>query len=206
MFKSLSTKILQHIIAQNSWASTILLPFAGKSVKVDIGLLHTSLMVLEDGNLAIAGETNISDATITIPPSLLMRLIAKDEAAKLQIKLEGDTHFATELAKVLSHMRWDYEDDLSKLLGDVPANKIGAFGRNAVNTAKATTINLADMLSEYWQEETPLIAKKRHVEQFNGEVDALRADAERLEKRLSKLSILYDASHDSNNPALGSVK
>lgn len=206
MLKSFSTKILQHVIAQNSWANNMLLPFAGKSVKVNIALLHTSFIVLENGSLAIAGETNIPDASITIPPSLLLRLIAKDEAAKLQIKIEGDTHLATELAKVFSQMRWDYEDDLSKIVGDVPANKMGELSRNNVNTAKATTINLAEMLSEYWQEEKPMIAKKRHVEQFNGGVDTLRADVERLEKRLNKLSRLSDVSRNSNNPALGSVQ
>jgi len=114
--------------------------------------------------------------------------MAKDEAAKLQIRVDGDTHLATTLAKVLSHVRWDYEDDLSKLTGDVSANKIGEFTRQSVSTVKDTAINLAEMLSEYWQEEKPLLAKKRHVEQFNTEVDTLRADVERLEKRLNKLA------------------
>ena len=44
------------------------------------------------------------------------------------------------------------------------------------------------MLFEYWQEEKPLIAKKRHVEQFNQDVDTLRADVDRMEKRLEKLA------------------
>jgi ubiquinone biosynthesis protein UbiJ len=43
------------------------------------------------------------------------------------------------------------------------------------------------MLTEYWQEEQPLIAKKRHVEKFIQEVDQLRDDVARLEKRLAKL-------------------
>ncbi|MDD2934082.1 MAG: SCP2 sterol-binding domain-containing protein [Methylotenera sp.] len=188
MFKQISTRLLQHLIAQNSWANDLLQPFAGKSVQLNIALVNTSLVILENGNLAIAGDTNIPDATITIAPSLLLRLIAKDEAAKLQIKIEGDTHLATELAKVFSNMRWDYEDDLSKIVGDVPAYKLGELRRQAVNTVKETGINLTEMLSEYWQEEKPMIAKKRHVEQFNAEVDILRADVERLEKRLNKLA------------------
>ena len=194
MLKGLSTRLLQHLIAQNAWANPLLQPFAGKSVQLNIALLNTSLVILENGNLAIAGETNVPDASITIPPSLLLRLMAKDESAKLQIKIDGDTHLATELAKVFSHMRWDYEDDLSKLVGDVPANKIGEISRHAVTTVKETTTNLADMLSEYWQEEKPMLAKKRHVEQFNAEVDTLRADVERLEKRLNKLTKLNTAN------------
>lgn len=194
MLKGLSTRLLQHLVAQNAWASPLLQPFAGKSVQLNIALLNTSLIILENGSLAIAGETNVPDAVITIPPSLLLRLMAKDESAKLQIKIDGDTHLATELAKVFSHMRWDYEDDLSRLVGDVPANKIGEFSRHAVTTIKETTTNLADMLSEYWQEEKPMLAKKRHVEQFNAEVDTLRADVERLEKRLNKLTKLNTAN------------
>lgn len=198
MFKALSTRFLQHLIAQNSWANAMLRPFAGKSVQFDIPPVSTSLVILENGSLAIAGETNIADATVTIPPSLLLRLIAKDEAAKLRIQIEGDTHLATELAKVFSNMRWDYEDDLSKLVGDIPANKIGQLGRHTAKTLQETSINLAEMLSEYWQEEKPMIAKKRHVEQFNSQVDTLRADVERFEKRLTKLTQLYAPNTDAN--------
>ncbi|HEY9269246.1 MAG TPA: SCP2 sterol-binding domain-containing protein [Methylotenera sp.] len=188
MLKQLSTHIIQHLLAQNEWSAPMLRPFASKAVQLNFVLFKTSLVILENGNLAIAGETNLPDATITIPPSLLLRLMAKDESAKLQIKVDGDTHLATTLAKVLSHVRWDYEDDLSKLTGDVSANKISEFTRQSVSSVKDTAINLAEMLSEYWQEEKPLLAKKRHVDQFNTEVDTLRADVERLEKRLNKLA------------------
>ena len=199
MLKQLSTHIIQHLLAQNEWAAPMLQPFASQSVQLNFVLLKTSLVILENGSLAIAGETNVPDATITTPPSLLLRLMAKDESAKLQIKVDGDTHLATALAKVLSHVRWDYEDDLSKLTGDVSANKIGEFTRQTVSTVKDTATNLAEMLSEYWQEEKPLLAKKRHIEQFNTEVDTLRADVERLEKRLNKLTKNLNTSTDPNS-------
>jgi len=188
MLKEVSTHVIQHLLAQNAWSAPLLQPYASQSVQLNFVLFKTTLVILEDGSLAVAGETAAADATITIPPSLLLRLIAKDEAARLQIRVDGDTHLATVLAKVLSHVRWDYEDDLSRLVGDVPANKIGEFARQTAGSAKDTVTNLAEMLSEYWQEEKPMLAKKRHVEQFNAEVDTLRADVERLEKRLNKLA------------------
>jgi ubiquinone biosynthesis protein UbiJ len=188
MLKALSTRLLQHLISQNSWANNLLRTFAGKAVQFNVSFISASLVILENGNLAIAGETNIPDATVTIPPSILLRLLAKDENANRQIKIEGDTHLAAELAKVFANMRWDYEDDLSNLIGDIPANKIGTFSRDAANSMKETCINLAEMLSEYWQEEMPLIAKKRNVEQFNSDVDTLRADVARFEKKLAKLT------------------
>lgn len=205
MLKALSTRLLQHLISQNSWASALLQPFAGKSVQLKVSFASASLVILENGNLAIAGETNVPDATVTISPSLLLRLLARDEAANRQISIEGDTHLAAELAKVFSNMRWDYEDDLSNLIGDIPANKIGTFARDTASSMKETSINLTEMLSEYWQEEMPLIAKKRNVEQFNAEVDNLRADVARFEKKLAKLSKTIATNLPNNTDANSSA-
>lgn len=199
MLKTLSTRVLQHLISQNSWANSLLQPFAGRSVKFNVSLISTTLVILENGSLAVAGESNIPDAIVTIPPSLLLRLIAKDESAKLQISIEGDTHLAAELAKVFANIRWDYEDDLSKIVGDVPANKIGEFGRKTAHTVKETSTNLIEMLSEYWQEEKPMIAKKRHVEEFITQVDTLRADTARLEKKILKLSQTLNSNITASN-------
>ena len=202
MFKPLATHVLQHLIAQNSWVNAILQPFVNQSIQINVTPVSANLVILEDGSLAVAGETNIPDATVTISPSLLLRLIAKDDAAKMQINIVGDTHLATELAKVFTLMRWDYEDDLSKLVGDVPALKIGQLARKTVQTVKETSINLVEMLSEYWQEENPMIAKRRHIETFNTQVDILRADVERIEKRLAKLAQQYAHTTLSNSAAV----
>lgn len=208
MLKALSTRVLQHLISQNSWANAMLQPFEGKSVQFKIASLSTSLVILEDGGLAIAGETNTPDATVTMSLSLALRLMAKDEAAKRLISIEGDTHLAAELAKVFANIRWDYEDDLSKLVGDISANKLGTLSRNTAKSVKETSINLAEMLSEYWQEEKPMIAKKRHVEAFITQVDTLRADVDRLDKKLAKLSLKFSQNqkHDLNSTAVDSTQ
>jgi ubiquinone biosynthesis accessory factor UbiJ len=77
---------------------------------------------------------------------------------------------------------------LSYIIGDAPAHELSKFGRKTVAGVKKQTLNVAGMFTEYWQEERPLIAKKRHVMQFVQEVDTLRDDTERLEKRLDKLA------------------
>ena len=186
MLKPLATKILQHLIAQNSWANALLHPFAGQSVQFNIAVLHSTLVILEDGSLSVAGETASPQATVTIPASILLRLLAKDESAKHHIIVEGDTHLASELGKVLGNMRWDATEDLSRVIGDIPAQKMADFASQTADTVKKTSINLAEMVSEYWQEEKPMIAKKTTVTTFIEEVDTLRADVARLEKRIDK--------------------
>jgi ubiquinone biosynthesis protein UbiJ len=192
MFKPIVTRFLQHLTNQNQWSRHYLVPFAGKVVQFNFVLIKANLQILEDGSLAIAaessGETAMPEATIHLPPSLALRMLAGDEAAKMQIRIEGDAHFATEFSKVLQNMRWDIEEDLSHVTGDIAASKIGATSKKFVHTAKQQTINAAEMLSEYWQEEKNILAKKRHVKAFNGEVDLLVNDVARFEKRLDKLS------------------
>lgn len=192
MLTGLSTRMLQHLIAQNSWACAMLQPHAGQSVEFKLGFFSRSLVILEDGNLAMAGKSNSADASVSLSPSLALRLLAGDEAAKRQVQITGDTQLAAELAKVLSAMRWDFEDDASKLVGDVAASKIGDTLRGIKTSSKETGANLASMLSEYWQEEMPLIAKKRHVENYISDVDTLRADVARFEKKLAKLKQQLD--------------
>ena len=192
MFKPIITRLLNHLINQNSWAREQLQPYGGKSVCFNIPPVSATLTVLEDGGLALAGESitggsTTAEATVTIPFPVALRLLANDEGATTLITLEGDTELATVLAKVLRNMSWEYEEDLSKIIGDAPAHEVAELGRKAFSEVKKQTLNVAEMLAEYWQEEQPLIAKKRHVEQFVKDVDALRDDAERLGKRLEKL-------------------
>jgi len=187
MLKPLAAEFLQHITNQNNWSRQHLLAFAGKIVQFNIALIKTKLLILEDGSLSIASNHAVADATIHIPPSLALRLLAKDEAAKMLIKIEGDTHLAAELSKVLQYMRWDITEDLSKVIGDIPAEKIAAISKKTVAVTKKQAINITEMLREFWQEEKPVLAKKWQVEQFNNDVDTLRSDFTRFEKKLAKL-------------------
>jgi ubiquinone biosynthesis accessory factor UbiJ len=194
MFKTLAAAFLQHITNQNNWSRQYLLAFSGKVVQFNIAFISTSLLILEDGSLGIAPKNAMADAIIHIPPSLALRLLAKDEAAKMCIKIEGDTHLASELSKILQHMRWDIEEDMSKLVGDIPANKIASLTKKTATMSKEQAINLAEMLTEYWQEEKPILAKKWQVEQFNADVDTVRSDFARLEKKLEKLKKMIQES------------
>jgi ubiquinone biosynthesis accessory factor UbiJ len=187
MLKPIAAQFLQHITNQNNWSRMHLMPFAGKVLQFNIVPIKTKLIILEDGSLGIPPDHAIADTIIHIPPSLAIRLIAKDESAKLQIKIDGDSHLATQIAKVLQYIKWDIEDDLSKLIGDIPANKAVSAARESAQAAKTQTVNLTEMLKEFWQEEKPILAKQWQVNQFNTSVDSLRSDVSRLEKRMSKL-------------------
>ena len=197
MLKPIATRILQHIINQNNWSREHLIPFAGKVLQFDFVLIKPSLIILEDGSLSFAGETIGADAVIHLPPSLTLRLLANDNAAKMQIKIDGDTHLATQVSKVLQKLRWDIEDDMSHLVGDIAASKISKSSHKVLQTVKKQNIDITEMVSEYWQEEIKILAKKHQVERFITDVDVLRSDTARFEKRLQKLSLSYAKNTDT---------
>lgn len=186
MFKPLVTHIIQHLLAQNDWAKPRLEAFSGKSIAFDFSIVRVPMVILEDGQMAIAGETATMDATVHLPPSLALRLLSGEAAAKSFIKIDGDIHLASALGQLLQDIRWDVEEDLSKVVGDIAAFQLLSFSQKAFTELKGQTINLAEMLKEYWQEEQPMLAKKRHIERFDAEVNQLRDDTARLEKRVQK--------------------
>ena len=198
MFEPLITRLLNHLVNQNEWAREQLQPFGGKVVVFHIPPVRMKLVVLEDGGLAAAGATSIVAASVTLSPTAAMRLLSSDAHAQTLATIDGDTELALTLSRVLRNMRWEYEEDLSKIIGDAPAHQLAEFGRKTVSEIRAQSLNVADMFAEYWQEEEPLIAKKRHVSKFMQEVAELRDEVELLEKRLDKLSSLASPTPGSD--------
>lgn len=188
MLTHLFNRFLQHLIAQNTWAMPRLMPHASKSIVFQLGFLRQHLVVLEDGQLAMAGETKVPDATVQLTPSVLARLMLQDNAAKMDVDISGDQALAQTVAQVLSQMRWDVEDDLSHFIGDIPANQLSETAQQAFEAGKTSIQDVVAMLTEYLQEENPILAKKFQVENFNAEVDELRAQLARVEKKFSKLN------------------
>ena len=45
------------------------------------------------------------------------------------VRIEGDVQLAAEVNWLIDHVRWDFEEDLSKLLGDAAANTLVRGGR-----------------------------------------------------------------------------
>lgn len=200
MIAPLVTRFLQHITQQNNWARPYLMAFAGQVICFDFSLMRAHLIILEDGSLAVAPSQTQTNATVHIPPSLGMRLIAGDAQAKSLIKIEGDIHLATEVSKVLQQMRWDIEEDISHVVGDIAAFKLGEVSQSMFAQVKKQSTDLADMVTEFWQEEKNILAKKTHVTQFNDSVDTLRHDVERFEKRIEKLAQLIATTTAETQP------
>ncbi len=170
-------------LRQNSWALERLRPHTGKVVRAECFPV-TMLLSITEAGVAAAAPDAAPDVTLRLTPGVVLRLAARDASAWNNIAVEGDPQLAAALNHVARNLRWDVEEDLSRVFGDIAAHRMVETGRKLDTWGRQGADNLARSFAEYWTEEQPLIAARADIEQFNFEVDALRDDVARLEKRL----------------------
>ncbi len=178
---------LNHLLTQSGWALQRLANFSGKTARFNIAPFSFACTIQDDGTLRVADQNASADASCTIPPSLLPRLALHDEAAFSQIYSEGDAALLNEIFYLSRHLRWDAAEDLSRVTGDIAAERIVQFAKDSQQQVRDTALNLSQALAEYWTEERPLLAKPTHVAAFVRQVDKLRDDVARLEQRINRL-------------------
>lgn len=175
---------MNRLLRQNSWALERLKPFAGKTVRVESFPLTFAFRIGENGEAAAAAPDHTPDIITRLTPGLMLRLAARDTTVWNDIPVEGDASLAAALNGIARNLRWDIEEDLSRVVGDIAAHRMVDSGRKLADWGKQSADNLARSFAEYWTEERPLIATRADLQQFIREVDALRDDVARLEKRV----------------------
>jgi ubiquinone biosynthesis protein UbiJ len=135
---------------------------------------------------ASAGPAHL---TLRGTPFALLRhlLSAGDASAETGVAIEGDAGLAQQLQRLLSGYRPDLEEEVARVLGDVPARHLGNLFRETRDYAQRMFGTAADNLGEYLREEARVAAPRWRVAEFLDEVDRLRADVERLELRVRRL-------------------
>jgi ubiquinone biosynthesis protein UbiJ len=184
---SLAAGAINRLTAATPLARERLLRFAGKTAVFRVGPLPVALTVQTTGEVLPASEGAAGDLEVRLSPFLLPRLAAHDEAAYRDVETTGDVEFAGEVAFLAKHLKWDVEEDLSKVVGDAAANRMVSAARGAAAWGKDASERMAAGAAEYFTEEDPLIASRVKVEGFVAGVTELRDAVERLEKRIERL-------------------
>ena len=124
---------LNHVLMQEKEAQNRLLRKKGSVVHVRWGVFALDLLITPAGLLDRAAPG--------AKPDLLLAVAAESPAVVLQsvlagkappVKIEGDVQLAAELGWLADNLRWDVEEDLSRVIGDVPAHTLAGFARQAL--------------------------------------------------------------------------
>ena len=132
----------------------------------------------------------IAHATLTGTPFSLMQLASPKPEAALRsgaVHIEGDAEVAQTFSELLKHARPDFEEELSRVIGDVAAHQLGNVARSAVSFGKRAADTFAQNVAEYLTEEGRDLPTRIEADEFIAGVDKLRDDVERFEARLAQL-------------------
>ncbi len=185
---------VNHLLAQEPWAAARLQKHAGKTACIDVEILQLRVKVGADGLLQAADQAVEADhVTLRIKPADLPLIAQNRERAVSYVKIAGDADFANTLSQLSQDLRWEAEEDLSKLFGDVAAVRMVATGKSLLENAKRAHQNLQENLAEYFLEENPMLVRPQAVRGLGEQVNKTRDDVERLMKRIERLEKMKDA-------------
>ncbi|HWX10536.1 MAG TPA: SCP2 sterol-binding domain-containing protein [Trinickia sp.] len=181
---------VNHLLAREAWARERLAPYAGKTARLVFSSAAVTFAVQPDGYLSAVHETEAPqvDVTIAMPADALPAFVQGGQAAVMKhVKIEGDAEFATLLAKLAEHLRWEPEEDLAKLIGDAPAHRMAALLRAAGGQAARAGRNLRDTVAEFLLDENPQLVRRASLDSFNTDLARARDALARLEKHVERL-------------------
>lgn len=181
---------VNHLLAGADWARRKLAPHAGKVAAFDVFPARLAVEISAEGTLTAARADAPAAVSIRLTHLNLLELLAGGADSWRSAEVEGDAEFAAAISQVAAHLRWDAEEDLSRVVGDIAAHRLAGAGRAAAAWPRQAARSLAENVAEYLTEEAQLLVTPLQASEFVREVDALRDDAERLEKRIERLARL----------------
>lgn len=177
---------LNHVIVRTAWAQHKLAPFAGREAVFAMPPFRLQLLVTAEGLFAAGKGT--PDVEIALPADTPLTALQGSDKVMRNARINGSVEFADTLGFVLRNLSWDFEEDLSRVVGDIAAHRIATSLRALTAWQKQAARNLAENATEYLRDETGMLPAPQEISAFSDEVDRLRDDLARLEKRLQKLA------------------
>lgn len=106
---------------------------------------------------------------------------------KNRIAVSGNTQTGEAVREILAKIDIDWEEQLSKLTGDIIAHKVGNVFRTIKNASQKTRQTIGLNIKEYLQHESGALVTPEEITGFCNQVSAVRNDVERAEARLNRL-------------------
>lgn len=131
-----------------------------------------------------------ADCVIEGSPLTLLRLAGSDPQAAFRdgaANIHGDALVGKSFQQLLKFARPDWEEELSRLVGDVAAHQLTRGVQQFFGWGKRSSEAMAQNAAEFFQEESRDLPSSAEAGHFMREVDELREQADRLDARLRKL-------------------
>ena len=182
---------VNHVLASEPWAMAELSPHVGKSICLNLPMGQMAVEITPQGKIAALDSTDQASLLLEVSAQALSGLLAssgnlRDQAFKA-VKISGDADLAQLIGRLVSQVRWEYEEDLAKWVGDAPANFAVRQAKTMVKAGQAATKDFLQNVVEYVSEERKILLNKRDFMIRKNELNELRDSVDRIEKRIALL-------------------
>ena len=134
---------LNHVLQQEPAAQSRVRQQRGRVVRLVWGRFELTLRATPAGLLERAVPVELPgsaavDLTVTVADESvwpLLQTLARGD--KPRVTIEGDVQLASEVAWLADNLRWDVEEDLSRVLGDAAAHNVVAAARAGMAAVRA---------------------------------------------------------------------
>ena len=104
-----------------------------------------------------------------------------------QVIIEGDVETGQDFQKILGQLDLDWEELLSRFIGDTPARKTGNILRDIGDWTRESAELSRENISDYFKEEKRILATPLAMERLEREVEKVRGDVDRIEQRMNRI-------------------
>ena len=151
--------VLNQLLARETWARERLERFVGQSAEFCPPLLPPLRVHIEaDGRIEPGGAE----------PAAMVTLEG----------VSGEGALADELRYLAKHLRWDFEEELSRVMGDVAAERVGNAMRSFVRWQADAAQRVTEAFADY------SLVRRDELARFAAEVERLRSAIDQLERRV----------------------
>jgi ubiquinone biosynthesis protein UbiJ len=168
------------------------------ALRVDIEGLTSIRASVTGGRLALAAADPSREsaahervnASIKGSPFALLRLAggnAQPETQAARTAVRGDAEIANSYRELIAAARPDLEEELSRIVGDLPARRLSQFALKTAAWARQARRTAGENIAEYLQEESRDLVSRPELDEFLQGVDAARETVDRVEARLTRL-------------------
>ena len=159
--------LVNHVLAAEPMAAQRLRPHAGKCIQLQLRDTPSLLSWLPSSlTLAVtaagllewqAVATERADLVATLDASNLAQTVADTVAGRRpRVEVAGDAAFAADVSWLAEHLRWDWQDDLARLVGDGPAAQLARIATTVASGLRDALRSVAQTASDRWRPSAPM--------------------------------------------------
>lgn len=186
-------KAINHLIEQERWAHELLLPREGQSISIALPIGDFQIAI-QEGIFVNEGNTNLSSVILVITQEAIWTFLKEGKSGAMKfVKISGDIDFAADLNRLAVDLKWEVEEDLSKLVGDAPARRVVLESKKMFHQTQLAMNDLKGGVRDYLVYEKNILVDSQQMNDFKSELRLLRDQLDRAEKKVNQLEQAFNS-------------